>query len=183
MENKIEEVNARISELEAEATTLEEEDTSGKLDKRAQKYKELEAKDKQMTVFLASYDEEFAEANKVVTLRIRCSCITTRLTPNVPLQKMAENEARSVELMRSISTAIERGAELPDAESYAQDKNLLNFKQNQLNKSEQTAKSLDTKLARLKKDQANVDALESKITVEMANLEEQISTMKSGLVT
>jgi hypothetical protein len=103
----------------------------------------------------------------------------------VPLasQRITDNETRSVELLRQISTALQSGAELPDAESYAQDKSLLNFKQSQLSKSEQTAKSLDGKLARLKKDQANVDALESKIRVEMTNLEEQIETMKTGLVT
>mmetsp|Transcript_9305 Transcript_9305/g.23911 ORF Transcript_9305/g.23911 Transcript_9305/m.23911 type:complete len:590 (-) Transcript_9305:1781-3550(-) len=161
MEHKMEEVSTRISDLESEMTTLDEDDSSGKLDKRTVQYKELVKKDKQMATFLESYDENFTEATK----------------------KIEECENRTVELLRQISTAIERGAQLPDAESYAQDKSLLNFKQNQLSKSEQTANALDTKVARLRKDQASVEALESKITVELANLEEQIATMKTGLVT
>ena len=154
-------MNDRIGEIESEMTSLEEDQHSGKLDKRAQQYKELLKKDKQMATLLESFDENYGEAT----------------------QKTDEHEKRIVELLRQISTAIDRGAQLPDAESYAQDKSLLNFKQSQLSKSEQTANALDTKLVRLKKDQASVDALESKIKGEVESLKEQISSMKTGLVT
>ena len=50
-------MNARCAELEAEAATLDDEKSAGKDDARAQKYKDLEAKDKQMAVFLDTFDE------------------------------------------------------------------------------------------------------------------------------
>eukprot|EP00038_Savillea_parva_P010203 m.188594 g.188594 ORF g.188594 m.188594 type:complete len:590 (+) comp17488_c0_seq1:239-2008(+) len=160
MENKIEEVNARISELESEAASLEEDDQAGKLDKRAQKYKELKAKDAQMNAFLEEYDENFATAN----------------------ERLETSEARAAALLKQISTAIEQGAELPDAESYAQDKSLLDFKQNQLTKSEETARSLDGMVARVNKEHARLKDIEKKVSSELEQLEKQIPTMKNDIV-
>lgn len=160
MDRRVNELSAQIRTVSDEISRIDDQVEEQDEEKRS-KYLELVKKDKEFQEFLDAYPSEKAKE----------------------LERIGACEARNVQLLEQIARNIQRASQLPsanaaDAEAVKGD---LEFKSQEMNRSQATSESLTTQRARLTKDLENVNQLEGKIEKEMKALQEKMDSMNSEL--
>eukprot|EP00040_Diaphanoeca_grandis_P029386 m.172143 g.172143 ORF g.172143 m.172143 type:complete len:593 (-) comp31670_c0_seq2:393-2171(-) len=160
MENKMQEITNRVTEVENELMALEEENDDASKE-RKKKYMVLMQREKEMATYLDNFPSNYAEE----------------------IDKMEERENAIVGLLKSISENMKHTGQLPDRQEVEKDRKLLGLKQQELIRSEQTANTMQQKTNRLTSDLNNVENLEAKISSEVATLKTKLDQWKVELVT
>lgn len=160
MTQKVQELKNRTNEVQTEMADLDEDEDDGNDEKR-RKYQELVKRDEEMEKFFDQFPKLRADEN----------------------ERLDEMEQKIVAALEGISSDLARSGNMPQRKDVAEERKLLEHRQKELGKSESTARTLQEKRARLQKDMANVNQLESKITTEMEQLDEKINMMTQELVT
>eukprot|EP00051_Salpingoeca_urceolata_P014678 m.187359 g.187359 ORF g.187359 m.187359 type:complete len:643 (-) comp18155_c0_seq12:3920-5848(-) len=159
MDRKITELQGELSRVQDEITDFDEYEDDGGSDEKKQKYLELLKKEAEMQEFLDQYEE----------------------SQQTELERIARTERGIVALLESSSRTIHRTTALPSQNEHRDMKADLAFKKHEMDKSKSTAENLEGERARLKKDLANVNQLEGKVTKDMAALKEKIAKMETEL--
>ena len=160
MTQKIQDLSNRVNEIQTEMADLDEDEDDGNDEKR-RKYQELVKRDEDMEKFFGQFDKLKSDEN----------------------ERLAEMERNIVAALEGVSSDLARSGNMPQRKDVADERKLLELRQKEMSKSESTARTLQEKRARLQKDMANVNQLESKIQIEMEQLDEKINMMTQELVT
>lgn len=159
MERKMGEAQREIDRLTTELDEMEEGDAQEDEEKR-QKYQQLVKHDQEMNEFMSSFEATMADAT----------------------ERVEEREQHVQELLEAISRHMDHAKQLPSTEDHTHLRDDLAFKEREMQRSEATAQSLEGKRAGLARDLRNVEQIEDKIASEMAELKEQLGTMREELV-
>eukprot|EP00056_Hartaetosiga_gracilis_P012463 m.199004 g.199004 ORF g.199004 m.199004 type:complete len:585 (-) comp13692_c3_seq1:662-2416(-) len=159
MERKYVEVQSRINELSSDIADIDTDVEEVDEEKR-QKYLQLLKHEQEMDAFLLSYDADMDEERR----------------------KHAELEETIENLLQSITTSMQNQHLLPSQEDATTLKHDLDFKTDELQKSEKTAKSLEQQRQTLMSDLERVEHLEEKIEEETQQLQDDMQRMKDELV-
>lgn len=159
MEHRVKEIQEKTEKLQDEINQLDM-DLEEHHGERTAKFKELKKREEDMDEFLATFDKNKQEAE----------------------EKQRSLEAEIVQLLEKISRATVQTKHMPSGNELKQIQNDLDFKENEMNKSKETAHGLDGEHARLQSDLEKVQQLETKITDELNSLKEKIAKMQEELV-
>ncbi|XP_057299640.1 intraflagellar transport protein 74 homolog [Hydractinia symbiolongicarpus] len=160
MEHRVKEIQEKTEKLQDEINQLDM-DLEEHHGERTAKFKELKKREEDMDEFLATFDKNKQEAE----------------------EKQRSLEAEIVQLLEKISRATIQTKHMPSGNELKQIQNDLDFKENEMNKSKETAHGLDGEHARLQSDLEKVQQLETKITDELNSLKEKIAKMQEELTT
>uniref|UniRef100_A0A665VM34 Intraflagellar transport 74 n=1 Tax=Echeneis naucrates TaxID=173247 RepID=A0A665VM34_ECHNA len=128
-----------------------------------QKYKELKRKEEEIDRFLETFEESRAQEQEKMTV-----CQENIIS-------LLEHCSRNMLRLRQIDTVT--ASELRNMQE------VLVSKETEVVQSESTARGLTSESQRLQQDLEKVQQLEGKITSELSNLKERVSTMESELHT
>ncbi|CAG0914290.1 unnamed protein product [Notodromas monacha] len=160
--------NAEIAAMDRQASALSEEirsikDEISQLDadieesqsERSHKYRELRKREETMDQFLENFD-------------------TSKLEEAAKLGKL---EASVVQLLERLARAMAMVDRLPNPKDFSDMKDDLAFKEGELRKSRSTVEGLAQEKAQLQSNLEKIEALEEKVTTEMAQLKEKRQAM------
>lgn len=125
------------------------------------KYRKLQEKDKEMTDFI----ERFPEANQRDSEAVK------------------ETERRVVALLEHISKQLGRSAQVPTKEGFQDLQSEVAYKQRNLENSQSTAERLAQEKEMRDQELEKINNLDTKITKELASLQERRTQMEENLVT
>lgn len=151
IEEKIQQQRDRLQRLDGELEEGQEE--------RSEKYTELRSKEKMITDFLENFDDNKAAEE----------------------EKISHLEANIVAILNHISQGMTQSQQLPEPAQFHELQADLEFKQDEREKSEATAKSLDSENEKLQRDLMNVEKVEGQVTSELQTLREDIERMKKEI--
>eukprot|EP01116_Phalansterium_solitarium_P013016 TRINITY_DN2984_c0_g1_i1.p1 TRINITY_DN2984_c0_g1~~TRINITY_DN2984_c0_g1_i1.p1 ORF type:complete len:583 (-),score=266.64 TRINITY_DN2984_c0_g1_i1:380-2128(-) len=147
-----------INKIRAKIADFERYKEESKTD-RAEKFRELMKKDKEMNKFIKEYDTEKAEtAEKIKTL-----------------------QEQILEKLDVTAKGIKARTDIPTATEARQAQDDLNFKSNQADLSQTTAQKLQQELEHRKQELAKMETLDVKIAEEMTQLAEKSENMKKEM--
>ncbi|GBG27578.1 Intraflagellar transport protein 74-like [Hondaea fermentalgiana] len=149
----------QIAEVQAE---LDERKSGGGAGgaSEAQKYAALEERDREMSEFLDTFEEQMVR----------------ELEEQKRAQKMV------VGLLEHTSRHLAQSENLPSEEQYSEMKDALTFKKRQLESSASTMEQLEKELEKRRGELEKINTLDEKIEVELKSLTERIAVMKSEMV-
>jgi len=125
------------------------------------KYKKLQEKDQEMTEFI----ERFPEANKRENEAVQAT------------------QRRIVALMEHVSKQLGRSSQVPTKEGFQDLQGEVAYKQRNLENSQSTAERLQQESEMRKQELEKIENLDTKITKELASLQERRVQMEENLVT
>uniref|UniRef100_A0A665VLW9 Intraflagellar transport 74 n=1 Tax=Echeneis naucrates TaxID=173247 RepID=A0A665VLW9_ECHNA len=162
MERQLTEIRDRTRKITEEIRQLEQdsEEAQGECQ---QKYKELKRKEEEIDRFLETFEESRAQEQEKMTV-----CQENIIS-------LLEHCSRNMLRLRQIDTVT--ASELRNMQE------VLVSKETEVVQSESTARGLTSESQRLQQDLEKVQQLEGKITSELSNLKERVSTMESELHT
>lgn len=152
LQEKIESMREEISQLD-----LDIEENQGE---RNQKYKELKKREESMDEFLNSFEENKA----------------------VELTKIAEVESNVTALLEHMSRNMGRFTNLPTPKDLMSMKEDLEFKEDEMKKSEMTTIELAAQRDKLQQDLQKMDQFEEKLQEEKVVLQQRVDTMEKELL-
>jgi len=158
MENQKSSISNQIKEMKEKLHQVEANLEASK-GGRSEKHKELQQKDREMSVYLEAYPEE-KKKNVDGVLRAEKNVVT---------------------LLRHISSEITRRTALPSSSDVSQMNNDLAFKQSQFENSESTLQRVQLELNERKQDLDRVEELERKMNQEMDNLNQKMEEMREEI--
>jgi len=159
MENRTKEILEKAEKLQDDIGQMDM-DLEEHHGERTAKYKELKKRDENMQEFLDSFDSNTVSAQ----------------------EKQNGLEESIVQLLERISRADVQSKHMPSTHDFQQMQDDLNFKENEMAKSRDTATGLNGEHARLQGDLEKVEQLENKISTELNNLKLRIVNMNEELV-
>lgn len=162
MDRQLTEIREKISQSNEEMRQLDN-DMEENHGERSQKYKELKKRDEQMDNFLDTFEETKAQE------------LERNRQTQANIVALLEHSSRNMNRLRQISSVT-----ASELKSMQED---LSLKENEMHKSESTAKGLSSESERLQMDLQKVEQLEAKITSELHSLKEKIQQMTEGLET
>jgi intraflagellar transport protein 74 len=155
----VEEKEKRIVETQKELDALEA--GGGEETEEVKKYRKLQEKDQEMTEFIEQFDEKKKRE----------------------LEAVVEVERRVVALMEHVSKQLGRSTQVPSKEGFQDLQSEVAYKQRNLENSQSTAERLAQEEEMRKAELEKINNLDTKITKELANLQERRKTMQEELVT
>ncbi|XP_071952265.1 intraflagellar transport protein 74 homolog [Antedon mediterranea] len=158
IEKQTKEFKDQVMSLQNELQELDQELEDHQGEKNS-KYKELKKREETMSEFFNSFEE----------------------TKKLELERNEMLQSSIVALLGHISRNVGRQKHMPTPKELARMQDDLNFKQNEMQKSEATASSLAGESTRLQVDLEKVEQLEMKIKEEMEQLKLAIDEMQSEL--
>lgn len=159
LERQTNEIREKIESMQEEIRQLDI-DIEENQGERNQKYKELKKREETIDEFLNSFQETKAQE----------------------MQRISHLEQNIVSLLEHISRNMSRFSHLPTPQELATMKDDLAFKEDEMQKSEQTTMSLAGESDKLQQDLQKVEQLEEKINTELVMLREKNATMERDLV-
>lgn len=175
---KVKDDNQKIQELGKQIDDAEEEcrekrrqinEVQSEVDERrggtggaagdAQKYAALEERDKEMTRFLETFEEQMVQE----------------------LEEQKRAQKMIVGLLEHTSRHLAHSENLPSEEQYTEMKDTLTFKKKQLESSASTMEQLEKELEKRRGELEKINTLDEKIEVELKSLTERIETMKNEM--
>ncbi|XP_046846357.1 intraflagellar transport protein 74 homolog [Xenia sp. Carnegie-2017] len=159
LEKRIKEIREKvqISTEELQQVDMDLEENQGE---RSQKYIELKKREESMQEFLDSFEE-----NK-----------------QKELERKSQLEGNIVSILEHMSRRMIRSKHLPSVNELKQMQEDLSFKENEMQRSQNTSESLQSEHERLQIDLDKVEQLESKISSELEAITIKIATMEEELV-
>ncbi|CAI8003174.1 Intraflagellar transport protein 74 homolog [Geodia barretti] len=154
MQKSAGEVEEKVALLQEKLHRMEGELEEG-MEERSHKYTELCSKEQMITEFLNDFDQNKAAEE----------------------EKIQQLEANIVTTLSHISQGMTQSQQLPEPDQFQELQADLAFKQEEKEKSEATAISLDSENQKLQQDLVKVEELEGKVTRELQSLGEEIDKM------
>merc|ERR1719456_1965844 len=154
-ELKLEKERLRTQIKEVASDAQEKRDEGG--DQR--KYEILFAKDKEMTQFIASFDEHKAEEES----------------------KMKEKQEAITRILENISTSLSLRSDITPEGHLRDMEDELQFKNQQLQNSETTQNRLEGELTKRQGELEKIESLDVKITQELQQVEAKITQYEQGI--
>ncbi|XP_071844490.1 intraflagellar transport protein 74 homolog [Apostichopus japonicus] len=159
MERKTKEIKGEISNMQEEIKALDME-LEDHLGEKNQKYKELKKREETMNEFLESFEE----------------------SKKFEVERKQAMEESIVGILSHMSKNLARQKHMPTPKELARMQDDLNFKQNEMHKSEATSVGLSEESQKLQMDLQKVEQLEEKIKLELETLTNSIKQMEEELV-
>lgn len=159
MERKTKEIREEINNIQEEIRALDME-LEEHLGEKNQKYKELKKREETMNEFLDTFEE----------------------TKKYEVERKQAIEESIVAVLSHMSKNLARQKHMPTPKELARMQDDLNFKQNEMHKSEATSLSLNDESQKLQMDLQKVEQLEAKIKLELETLNNSIAQMEKELV-
>ncbi|XP_033108162.1 intraflagellar transport protein 74 homolog isoform X2 [Anneissia japonica] len=160
IEKQTKDLRGKVESLQDELQELDQELEDHQGEKNS-KYKELRKREGTMGEFFESFEE----------------------TKKLEIERTEVLQRSVVALLGHISRNVGRQKHMPTPKELARMQDDLNFKQNEMQKSEATASSLAGESSRLQEDLEKVEQLEMKIKEEMEQLTDSIEQMEMELKT
>jgi intraflagellar transport protein 74 len=154
MQKSAGEVEEKVALLQEKLHRMEGELEEG-MEERSQKYTELRSKEQMITEFLNDFDQNKAAEE----------------------EKIQQLEANIVTILSHISQGMTQSQQLPEPDQFQELQADLAFKQEEKEKSEATAKSLDSENQKLQQDLVKVEELDGNVTQELQSVREEIDKM------
>ncbi|KAE8632836.1 hypothetical protein XENTR_v10001690 [Xenopus tropicalis] len=171
---QVKEDNQEIASMERQLTDIKEKakqlsEELGRLDmdleehqgEKKQKYKELKKREESMDKFLSNFEESKNQDHER----------KSELEANIVI--LLEHTSRNMNRMKQISSVTAEELKIMQED--------LSFKENEMHKSQSTAKNLTFESQNLQQDLMKVEQLESKINSELSSLKEKIQNMTEDL--
>ena len=160
MEQQISELTDQMSRLHDEGIQLDT-DLEENQSEKSVKYRDLKKREENMDSFMATFEENKREE----------------------LDRCRELQGKIEELTTSMGLALESvGADnLPSRSDFANMKEDLSFRENELEKSKMTLEGLSSEQTQLKVNLEKIEALEEKIRTEMETLKSKLSHLDDEL--
>ncbi|NP_001002385.2 intraflagellar transport protein 74 homolog isoform X2 [Danio rerio] len=162
MERQLSEVRERIIQLSEEMRQLDT-DMEEHQGERTQKYKELQKKEEEIDSYLHTFEDSRSQEQQLI--RDSQSSIVALL----------EHSSRNISRLQQLSSVTAQ-----ELQSMQED---LTFKETEMQKSQSTAKGLNSESERLQQDLLKVEQLEGKVCVELQTLRETLTLMQTEMQT
>lgn len=162
MERQLSEVRERIIQLSEEMRQLDT-DMEEHQGERTQKYKELQKKEEEIDSYLHTFEDSRSQEQQLI--RDAQSSIVALL----------EHSSRNISRLQQLSSVTAQ-----ELQSMQED---LTFKETEMQKSQSTAKGLNSESERLQQDLLKVEQLEGKVCVELQTLRETLTLMQTEMQT
>ncbi|CAH8866491.1 unnamed protein product [Trichobilharzia szidati] len=179
IDKQIHEIQEKMTNKEEELRLLEQELDESR-NERNQKYRELRKREHQIDEFLKTFDSvkslEISGISELESTIVEILETTSRYITNLNQMTSNLNMNSNLDLLSSSSAT---GAGATTVNSLREQ---LDFKTNEIFKSEETVNSLAKERLRLNQDLLKVDHLEGKITQETETLRKRIAKMEEEVI-
>nr|CAH8866850.1 unnamed protein product [Trichobilharzia regenti] len=181
IDKQIHEIQEKMTNKEEELRLLEQELDESR-NERSQKYRELRKREHQIDEFLKTFDSvkslEISGISELESTIVEILETTSRYITNLNQMTSNLNMTGNLDLLSS-SSATAAGTVSTTVNLLREQ---LDFKTNEIVKSEETVNSLAKERLRLNQDLLKVDHLEGKITQETETLRKRIAKMEEEVI-